>query len=338
LKKKVLLLIHEYSNIYKNIIWDLEAYNYEVTPLIYSNKDFKYRSFSHQIKKIFLKTFFLNKTYKHKLFDQYREDDFFDQLKENCDNYFDQSLVIRADLYTNKIIKEVIRTSKYNISFHWDGMDRFPKIQEKILFFDQFYVFEQKDFNKYSSKYPNINLATNFYFEHNQSKNTPNLIDIFYIGSYVENRWNDIYNMYNILNKLDLNIKILICGVKKTTIKKLANNDLIFFSKPISYHKTLEMSKSSKVVLDFTIKGQQGHNGLSLRFFEAMFHKNKIITDNIEVKKFDFYNSKNIFIIGYDNYERLENFIKTPYSQIDNRITKKYSFINWFNSKINNID
>jgi len=335
MKKKVLIAKHEYSAIYKNITWDFEANNYEVFPLVYKVYTVnEYRSLKDRLVKAFRKTILKDNTYKQKLFLKYFEDDYLNQLKSYPNNHFDYSLVIRADFYTIPVIKEIIRVCKYNISYHWDGMERFPEIQTRVAFFDKFYVFEEKDFDKYSKKFVNLGLANNFYFENNKPVNSYPKTDVFYIGAYVENRNEDLLNLFSSLKKLSLNVKLMLCCENQLVIKKNENIGIDFFKDPIDYSETLEMSKSSKAILDFRIKGSVGHKGLSLRFFEALYHENKIITDNEEILKYDFYKPENIFILGKDNNEDFERFINSKYVKVDKTIVDKHSFINWFESKL----
>lgn len=89
--------------------------------------------------------------------------------------------------------------------------------------------------------------------------------------------------------------------------------------------------KSSKALLDLKLKE---HNGLSFRFFEALKYEKKLITDNPDVKNYDFYRQENIFIIGEDSEENLNNFIENPYQEIPAEIKNKYSFESWFKTLI----
>jgi len=335
MKKRVLIAKHEYSAIYKNITWDFEVNNYEVFPLLYKVYSIKkYRSLKDRAVKAYRKTVLKDKTFKQRLFLKYFENDFLDQLKKYPDDYFDYSLVIRADFYTIPVVKEIIRVCKYNISYHWDGMERFPEIQERVAFFDKFYVFEEKDFDKYSNKYKNIGLTNNFYFENNKPVNSYLKTDVFYIGAYVENRNEVLLSLANHLRSINFNVKIMLCCENKSVIEKNVNKGIDFFKTPIDYSETLEMSKSSKVVLDFRIKGSNGHKGLSLRFFEALYHQNKIITDNEEVVKYDFYKPENIFVLGKDNNDDFKYFINSKYEPVEESIVDGYKFINWFESKL----
>ena len=77
------------------------------------------------------------------------------------------------------------------------------------------------------------------------------------------------------------------------------------------------------------------HNGLSLRFFEALKYEKKIITDNQDVINYNFYDAENIFILGKDSMDRLDYFLNSSYQPIDENIRKQYSFSNWLNIILN---
>jgi hypothetical protein len=336
MKKRILVATHEYAGIYKNIIFDLESCNYEVYTLIY--RDFsskKLRSikdwFSYKYEKKILK----NKNAKQKIRDRNQEQDLLKKIISFPDNHFDCLFVIRADLFTIQVMNELVRISKFKFSYHWDGINRFPDILKRINYFDSFYVFEQKDFDEYSIKFDNIGLATNFYFKSKNKTTNTYSFDVFYIGSYINDRYIELFDIYKKLAPYNLNTKFMLHTNNKEFLNTQRHEGVILFDESMEYSDILELSKKSKIILDLVIKGSGSHKGLSLRFFEALNHKNKIITDNTEVLKYDFYHPQNIFILGYDNFDNLETFIKKEFLALPEEILIKYSFINWFNAKLN---
>ena len=94
----------------------------------------------------------------------------------------------------------------------------------------------------------------------------------------------------------------------------------------LDYTKYLEMLAESKVLLDYNAYNQVG---LSLRTMESLFFEKKIITSNKNIKKYDFYNKNNVFILGEDNMKNLNRFINSPYKKIDKKIIEYYDFDNW---------
>lgn len=89
--------------------------------------------------------------------------------------------------------------------------------------------------------------------------------------------------------------------------------------------ENLEFVKKSDVLLDFV---DPRHAGLSIRFFEGMYYKKKVITDNKMVRNYDFYHPDNIFVLD-NNYEDIMEFLKIPYYEISEMIVKSYGFSNW---------
>lgn len=100
----------------------------------------------------------------------------------------------------------------------------------------------------------------------------------------------------------------------------------------MSYKKVLEHSQHAKVIVDLNRENQAG---LTIRPIEALILKKKLITNNKNIKNFDFYNSKNIFILGEDNIENLYHFITEPYSEINMGIVENYYFENWLRKVLN---
>ena len=97
------------------------------------------------------------------------------------------------------------------------------------------------------------------------------------------------------------------------------------YSPSISYMESVNLGKQAKAVLDYI---EVTNSGQSLRVIEALFQKEKIITNSTLISDYDFYCPENIFILGKDNMERLEEFLNTPYKEIDPQILERYEFDN----------
>jgi hypothetical protein len=83
---------------------------------------------------------------------------------------------------------------------------------------------------------------------------------------------------------------------------------------------------ASKVVIDCQMKNQ---NGLTMRTFETLHNRRKLITTNSNVKNYDFYCPSNILIVDDDTTpEAIQNFLQKPF---DNRfdISDGYSLREW---------
>ncbi len=95
------------------------------------------------------------------------------------------------------------------------------------------------------------------------------------------------------------------------------------YSPSISYMESVKLNAQSKAVLDYI---EINNSGQSLRVIEALFQREKIITNSILVSDYDFYCPENIFILGKDNLEDLPAFLNTPYKDISPEIIAQYDF------------
>ena len=86
------------------------------------------------------------------------------------------------------------------------------------------------------------------------------------------------------------------------------------------------MISQTKALLDYNAYNQKG---LSLRVMESLFFEKKLITTNKNVKNYGFYNKNNIFIIGEDKWQNLEEFINSEYEKINPEIIDYFDFKQW---------
>ena len=125
-------------------------------------------------------------------------------------------------------------------------------------------------------------------------------------------------------------------------------NKIIYFSKYLSVVRIKALSKKkmfyilnhSKAILDIPVKGQ---DGLTMRTFEVIGQRKKLITTNTSIVKYDFYNSNNILLLKEDNITDIKHFLTGGTKNIDEEIFNKYS-LSFFcraifcNMKVNYLD
>lgn len=101
-----------------------------------------------------------------------------------------------------------------------------------------------------------------------------------------------------------------------------------FQYKPLSSKETMEIIKKSRIVLDIQHPKQ---TGLTMRTLEVLGAQRKLITTNVEVSNYDFYNAQNILIVDRNNPSIPFEFITSPYVPVEESIYKKYSLDGWLN-------
>lgn len=219
-----------------------------------------------------------------------------------------EKFIIFESLY-NKQISRKIKKNNPNckiIIYFWNHINNTNKYILKDINVDEFWTFDKEDAIKYQIKY-----NPQFYTKMVNLNNKKNIInDIVFLGR-PKDRKEDILNIASILKKQKLRINFKIIENEKEFIK---------------YDEYLDMISESKCILDYN---QDGQIGLTLRPMEALFFEKKLITNNKDIKNYNFYNPNNIFILGEDNIEKIRDFIEKPYIKIKQEIVDYYDFTEW---------
>lgn len=236
--------------------------------------------------------------------------------------HFDYALFIRADVYPEDFLQEIKSKSGLMVNYQWDGIDRFAAIKNQIMAFDQFYVFDPDDLGRYPEQ---LQPATSFYFDHLPPR-APSDDRIYYLGAHREDRQAAILAFCYYAEEHHLKLNFQIACPNPSTIKQSYPVKDVLFHHGISYQDNLMHAQNASVLADFVISS---HKGLSLRTFEAIAYRKKLITTNQEVAKYDFYHPDNIFIWDGKNLDGLAQFLNRPYCELETQIYEKYSFGNW---------
>lgn len=103
-------------------------------------------------------------------------------------------------------------------------------------------------------------------------------------------------------------------------------------SNALSFAENLQKVAACKVVVYFL---NDVHQGLSFRTFDALCFDKKLITNNKNIKQYDFYHPNNILVWTGENRDELAEFLQTPYIPLKPEIKEKYAFSHWFKTLVN---
>lgn len=235
----------------------------------------------------------------------------------------DYALFIRPDLFDIEVVKRAKRIAGKVVAYQWDGLRRYPLAQQYISLFDDFYVFDKTDLSISSQ----LKHTTNFYFDDISSEAPIIPNSVFFVGTYMKDR---VFLLNKIVEKIEENNLISNIYLISKQRKELHHNFKIR-SKSFSFKESILKMQTAEYLIDLH---NPIHNGLSFRTFESIGYQKKLITNNILVKEYDFYNPKNIYVIEGDSFEGFETFVKTPYEPIEATIREKYSFSGWISDKL----
>lgn len=94
----------------------------------------------------------------------------------------------------------------------------------------------------------------------------------------------------------------------------------------LTYPQYLDRLARTRCVIDISQKGQ---TGLTRRPLEALFYGKKLLTDNPEIVRYDFYRPQNVFILGKDSEEQLRAFIESPLAEVPESVRAAYDVNEW---------
>jgi hypothetical protein len=308
---KITIISHDNWGYNDNIAAALQKRGHIVNHIDFNTFKYKYPNFTYRIYNFFLKAF-LKKNIKNIHFGN----EINNRLQE-LGQIQDVILTIKGDFIDPKKILEFKKYTKKSIAFFNDNIYRCPKITPILPNFDEVYSFEKEDCAKY-----NLKFITNFIYK--ESKTNPAGIfkyDIFNISSK-DNRFNVIAKIADELTNKGISSKIIIYDKKNKT----KNTNIEFISEYIQINQVNEFVNDSKFLLDIHRKEQ---NGLTFRVFESLGLQKKLITTNLNIAHYDFYNPKNILIIDETNINFDTEFFTSPYEPIPKDIYTKYTIENW---------
>lgn len=308
--KKILFLCTDHFDLYKIFEKGIIAYSdCNVTTVLYKKSAYKNKTQKFQN---FFSKLFLKKNLKPYFTSQAT----MDLIPANI--IYDYVFVICPDLIHIKHLAYLKTISKKTIVYYWDGFEHFPKYKESVAYFDECFSFDPVDVKKY-----NLKFITNFYFC--EDRNTETNTDLFFLSSF-DSRFPLIQKIASALEKQNKKTIIYQHTKDKNSIQKFKSDSIIFIEKYISFAETIEFMKKTKIILDIH-KGIQ--HGLSFRVFEAMGLGKKLITTNLDIVNYDFYNPENIFVWKKDTTEIPSSFLNTNYQELPKDIYKKYSQKSW---------
>lgn len=312
--KKILFIGPQFYDYHNKIIKEMENFGAKVTYYSEVQFDIKYRiakKINTKLKKQFEKKY-LNKI-----------------LNEVSKEEYDIFLLIEGGIITPDFLIKLRNKCKkaYFVMYQWDSLEN-NNYLENIRYFNKVFTFDPVDSKKYNLEY----LPLFFTKENGGGKRNKNY-DIIFIGSFHGDRLKIIKKIIKECKKKGLKFYYYIYIEKLALFKflflgRISLFDLKYFStKSLSDMQILKMYKGAKAVLDITNVRQ---NGLTIRTFEALALKLKLITTNKNILNESFYDKNNTQVINRNNPVLNINFFKTSFNE--RKKIKNYSINHWIKS------
>lgn len=268
-----------------------------------------------------------NKDY-YKQLEKSRQQEYYKNCLARIKNKsYEKVLFCRGDRMPTFVLENLAKQAKDLINYQCDGVEMCPDIFEKKKYFTKIYSFEKDDIVNYPDL--KMNFITNFYFKDESDVSVKEVkYDFYYLGVGIDQR-------IKILGEFDKKFSSYKNHFLLSYYKPRENdNSIQYLTSPLDYKTNLEETSKALCLIDLKL---DSHNGLSFRFFEALYLQKKLITNNIDVINYDFYNPNNILIIDYNNFSKkeVEDFLELKYVNIDQNIVEKYAFNIWLKQILN---
>lgn len=278
----------------------------------------------HKILNIIFRNLLNKRDYYQKLSEKNKKHLYKCSLKRIKNKKYDVILVFRGDRVPEFALKELSKHTQKFINYQFDGISMCPDIFLKRKYFTDFFSFEKEDIKLYPEL--KMKFITNFYFNPIISQKRKENIDFYYVGTGTNERIEYLKNFAFYFAEYK-NFFLL-------TSSKNLPYPLTNLCSPVPYKENLNNVQNCKCIIDIKL---ENHNGLSFRFFEALFYEKKIITNNQSIKEYDFYHPHNILVTDYKNIDQNQilNFLNLSYSTIDKSIVSKYSLSSWLSTILN---
>lgn len=328
--KRLLLIAPLFFDYYKSIIEESEKMGFRVDYICDapSNSNVS-KALARVNKKLIL--FQTNKYYKKRL------------VPIVSQNEYDVVLLIAGMTFafSEEMIKNIRDRQRKAlfVMYQWDSEKNLPYSKRIHRYFDRIFTFDRFDADN-QKVYRFLPLFyTREYEEIAKKPRNKTVYDCMYVGTAHPKKYKEINRIASLLKNVlprqyiyHYMPSLLKYVYQKAFDKQFRNAKLKDFGKKkLSKCEIIDLMKKSFCVLD---SPQDGQTGLTIRTIECLGAQRKLITNNIDIKKYDFYNPVNILIFDSDTVDTGLAFFTEDYASIPTDIYHKYSIENWLKTMI----
>ncbi len=219
------------------------------------------------------------------------------------------------------------------IFYTWDSFSNNKNALAILKYFHKKFSFDSDDAVKFGLKFRPL-FYLDFYQDVDISSKAEIQNDLLFLGTAHSDRYRISNNIVDWCNKNSIRAYCyyymqgrLVYFYKKLfdkTFKEFDYKKLSFES--LKAKDLFHLYQSSKVILDINHPGQKG---LTMRTFETVGARRKMITTNSEIRKYKFYDPNNIFIIDRENIVLNKEFFESEYKDIDVALYERMSLKGW---------
>jgi len=253
------------------------------------------------------------------------------QLSDFPSQYFDLIFVINGQTLSEHFLKKmkIKYSTAHFLLYLWDSEKNRPSFSKILKYFDECFSFEKSMSEKYNIKFRPL-----FYIDSYKKLDSNDEVkfDLSFVGTAHTDRFEIIRNIRNKLTShsgffylfLHSQLTFYVYKILYKTMRRAKKTD--FSYKPINSDEIKKIYSNSLAILDIENPDQEG---LTMRTFEVLGARKKLITTNIDILTYDFFLKENIMVIDRTNPVIDQSFFDIPYKEVDDNIMHKYSLSGW---------
>lgn len=266
-------------------------------------------------------------------------EDYYDKIINNIKTKeYDFILFLKAESISVSSLKKLKSTQNgVLILYLWDSIRNRNDIIPLLKYFDKVFSFDKSDVEEFHF----MEFRPLFFSERYEriSSKKPT-VDLCFIGTAHSDRFKIINEIKKLCKGYGLKVfsfiylqsKIMYYYLKYFSNSINGSNPSDFKYEPMTQEEVVEKISNAKVVLDIQHSKQEG---LTMRTFEILGAKKKLITTNREITCYDFYNQNNIQVISRAEPFIEKEFFETPFVEVNERILERYRLKNWLEDIFN---
>lgn len=241
----------------------------------------------------------------------------------NLNNEPEHIIIFDSILWDTNIdlIREMFPKSKITY-FFLNVVEKKHNIKNVKHYSDQVFTFDRRDSMKYGLSY-------HHFFSVVQSPDCCAIrdIDVLFVGKN-KGRLRKLEEISSKLLKLDISAVFYVVKdsvLDSSRLLDLHNRNLLVQDYNI-------LLRRSKCLLEIC---QDAQMDCTIRVVDAFLGHQKVITNNLHIKSYDFYNPKNILVLENGTTdEELKMFINTKYQILEKAVYDKYRIENWLSDLV----
>jgi hypothetical protein len=242
---------------------------------------------------------------------------YFQKIRECClQEKPDKVVVIFGQSFTGGMfasLKKELPKTEF-VYYTWDSVAAFPIIQDKFKVFDRSYSFDSEDCARYGVSFLPLFYS---YQSVSESKET---YDYSFLGTIKKGKYPVVHDVTEQLKEHYSNGYVYMFLQSHLVYRyyKLTDKDFKKAkAKEFRYERldgkmANQIFEQSKIIIDVAMAHQ---NGLTVRTFDALHLKKKLITNNANIRKYPFYTPDNILIYDGGKMDFSSPFFTQPFNE-----------------------